>query len=91
MGDSNPVDQSERFVPWPLVHLPSFYMHLYSGFISIHTFVYICVATSSLSEEGRTGASLTVGRVTSGVMVLTRTDRAQPSCPQFNLTIRARG
>ena len=41
-------------------------------------------------EEERTGASLTVGRVTSRVAVLTRADRAQPSFPWYNLTIRAR-
>ena len=56
-------------------------------FICIYTLVlyasilYICFATSSPPEEGRTGARLTVGRVTLRVAVLTRVDRAQPSCP----------
>ena len=56
-------------------------------FICIYTLVsyasilYICIATSSLPppEEGRTAASLTVGRVTSRVAVLTRAERAQLS------------
>ena len=48
--------------------------------LDIYTLFYICFATSSI-EEGRAGASLTVGRVTSRVAVVARADRAQPSCP----------
>ena len=53
----------------PLSHLVLFYTHLYSCFIF--------ALQHSPPEEGRTGASL----VTSRVAVLTRADRAQPSCP----------
>ena len=51
-----------------------FYLHL-------HNQAEKCLATSSAPKEGRTRASLTVGRVSSRVAVLTRADHAQASCP----------
>ena len=58
-----------------------FYMHLYSVFhLRCNILPYLrCNILPPPPEEGRTGASVTVGRVTSRVAVLRKADRAQPS------------